>query len=81
MISGVLFILFGEAFLLLSRPHFVWAVIFLAANFIYIPLSEERGLRSRFGDSYAEYCRHVPRLIPRLKPWRGGDSSGMESAK
>jgi protein-S-isoprenylcysteine O-methyltransferase Ste14 len=80
MISGVLFVLFGEALVLLSRPHFVWALIFLGANFIYIPLLEETGLRHRFGDSYVEYCRYVPRLIPRVRPWRPEDRSGMESA-
>lgn len=69
MISGVLFILFGEALLLLSRPHLAWALIFLAANAVWIPLFEESDLRRRFGDSYVEYCRHVPRLFPRLRPW------------
>ncbi len=80
MISGVLLVLFGEALVLLPRPHFVWALIFLAANFVWIPLIEETGLRDRFGDSYREYCRHVPRLIPRLRPWEPEDSSGMDSA-
>jgi protein-S-isoprenylcysteine O-methyltransferase Ste14 len=70
MISGVVFVLFGEALVLLSGPHLTWALIFLAVNFVYIPLIEETGLRHRFGDSYVEYCRHVPRLIPRLRPWR-----------
>jgi len=73
MISGVVFVLFGEVLVLLSRPHFVWALIFLGANFIYIPLLEETGLRQRFGDSYVEYCRHVPRLIPRFRPWEPQD--------
>ena len=80
MISGVVSVLFGEALVLLSRPHFVWALIFLGVNFIYIPLLEEPGLRLRFGDSYLEYCRHVRRLIPRLQPWQPKDRSGMESA-
>ena len=80
MISGVVFVLFGEALLLLSRAHLMWALIFLAANFVYIPLLEETGLRHRFGDSYKEYCRHVPRLIPRLRPWEPGDHSGTDSA-
>ena len=75
MISGVLFILFGEALLLLSRPHFVWALIFLAMNILFIPLIEEPDLRRRFGDSYVDYCRHVPRLFPRLQPWEPGDQS------
>ena len=73
MISGVVFVLFGEALILLSRPHFGWALIFLAVNFIYIPLLEETGMRLRFGDSYVEYCRHVPRLIPRFRPWEPED--------
>jgi protein-S-isoprenylcysteine O-methyltransferase Ste14 len=69
MISGVIFIQFAEALVLLSKPHAMWALTFLAANFIYIPLLEEPQLKSRFGDEYAEYCRHVPRLIPRLSPY------------
>ena len=80
MISGVVFILFGEALLLLSRPHMMWALIFLGVNFVYIPLLEETGLKLRFGDSYREYCRHVPRLIPRLRPWQPADDSGTDSA-
>ena len=75
MISGVIFVLFGEALLLLSWPHATWALIFLGINTIYIPLIEEPGLAKRFGESYREYCRHVPRLVPRLRPWerRGRD--------
>ena len=70
MISGVVFVLLGEALLLLSRPHLEWALIFLLINAVYIPLLEEPLLRERFGDEYPEYCRHVPRLLPRLRLWR-----------
>ena len=70
MILGVLFVLLGEALLLLSRPHVEWALIFLLINAVYIPLLEEPLLLERFGDGYREYCRHVPRLLPRLRPWR-----------
>ena len=73
MISGVVLVLFGEALLLLSRPHLTWALIFLASNAIYIPLLEEPDLVRRFGDSYREYCRHVPRLVPRVRPWEPRD--------
>ena len=69
MISGVLFVLFGQALLLLSRPHAVWAAIFLGANLIYIPFFEEPQLERRFGDAYREYRRHVRRFVPRLRPW------------
>lgn len=69
MISGVILVLFGEAALLLSVPHALWAVAFLALNLLMIPLFEEPQLERRFGDGYREYCRHVPRVIPRLTPW------------
>jgi protein-S-isoprenylcysteine O-methyltransferase Ste14 len=70
MISGVALALFGEALVLLSRPHLVWALAFLGINGVYIPLVEEPLLARRFGDEYREYCRHVPRLLPRARPWR-----------
>src|SRR5215831_14658845 len=69
MISGVILFLFGEALALRSLPHAIWAGCFLAINFIYIPLVEEPQLERRFGESYREYCRHVRRFIPRLRPW------------
>lgn len=72
MISGVVLILAAEALLLLSRSLGIWALTFFAMNAVYIPLLEEPGLASRFGASYDEYRRHVPRLIPRLTPWKQG---------
>lgn len=72
MISGVLLALFGEAAVLLSRPHFLWALTFLGINAVYIPLLEEPFLAMRFGESYQEYRRHVPRLVPRVRPWTPG---------
>ena len=70
MISGVIMLLFGEALVLLSPPHGIWAVSFLVLNLFYIPLVEEPQLERRFGDSYREYCRHVRRFIPRFSPWQ-----------
>lgn len=48
------------------------AVFFLA---IYLPVirSEETFLRERFAE-FAEYARHVPRLLPRLTPFGNGKS-------
>jgi len=69
MISGVILVLAGEAMVLASRPHGLWALTFFAINAIYIPLFEEPFLRQRFGDDYEEYCRHVPRMLPRATPW------------
>ena len=69
MISGVLFLLIGEALLLRSWAHGRWALLFLVINLVYIPLAEEPQLEGRFGASYTEYRRHVRRLVPRLRPW------------
>lgn len=69
MISGVLFILLGEATLLGSLPLLMWFLIFFAVNATYIPLLEERQLARRFGDEYLAYKRNVPRWIPRFRPW------------
>jgi protein-S-isoprenylcysteine O-methyltransferase Ste14 len=72
MISGLILVLFGEALVLLSAVHAEWAATFLVVNLIYIPLVEEPMLESRFGAAYIEYCRHVPRVLPRLRPWLQG---------
>jgi protein-S-isoprenylcysteine O-methyltransferase Ste14 len=76
MISGVVLLLFGEALLLLSRPHLLWALTFLGINALYIPVLEEPLLEQRFGADYREYCRNVPRLLPRLRPWGRRDGPG-----
>jgi protein-S-isoprenylcysteine O-methyltransferase Ste14 len=70
MISGVLLITVGEALILRSWVHAVWSAAFLLLNAIYIPLIEEPQLRRRFGEDYREYTRNVPRIVPRLTPWR-----------
>jgi protein-S-isoprenylcysteine O-methyltransferase Ste14 len=74
MISGVLFVVAGEALVLRSWPHGQWALLFLVINLVFIPLFEEPQLERRFGASYAEYRQHVGRLLPRLRPWRPSGS-------
>ncbi len=69
MITGVIAILLGEAFVMNSVGLLIWAAVFVTVNAMYFPLVEERGLLKRFGRDYAEYSEHVPRWIPRLRPW------------
>jgi protein-S-isoprenylcysteine O-methyltransferase Ste14 len=75
MISGVLSVLLGEAALVGSLALLLWFAVVWAVNAVYIPLVEEPGLQRRFGDDYARYAAHVPRWIPRLKPWDGRELS------
>ena len=70
MITGVVLILTGEALILSAWAIGIWAIVFLIINMFYFPLSEEPGLRKRFGKEYEEYCKHVPRYIPRFTIWK-----------
>lgn len=69
MITGVASVLLGEAAVLQTSAQLAWFAGFAVANALWIPLVEERGLVRRFGDEWVEYARHVPRWIPRLRPW------------
>jgi protein-S-isoprenylcysteine O-methyltransferase Ste14 len=67
MITGVATILTGEALLFGSWHLALWAVTFIALNHIYFLIVEEPGLERRFGESYLEYKRAVPRWVPRVR--------------
>ena len=69
MISGVVFVLAGEAAVLGSKSLALWFAAVVAVNAVYIPLVEEPGLHRQFGGAYDEYRANVPRWLPRLRPW------------
>jgi protein-S-isoprenylcysteine O-methyltransferase Ste14 len=69
MISGVFLLLLGQAAAARSRLTVAWAAAFALTNAFYLPLWEEPELVARFGDDYLRYRRHVPRWVPRLRPW------------
>ena len=73
---GSMLIAAGFALALLSWP--VGLMLTLGFTVIYVPViaSEERFLRATF-PTFEEYCRRVPRLIPRLRPAR---NFAMENA-
>lgn len=37
----------------------------------FVVIYEEPTLRATFGAEYEDFCAHVPRWRPRLRPWRG----------
>jgi protein-S-isoprenylcysteine O-methyltransferase Ste14 len=67
MITGVAITLVGEALVTGSRLIGLWALAFITLNHLYFLVSEEPGMARRFGESYAEYKRTVPRWLPRLR--------------
>jgi hypothetical protein len=76
---GSMLIAAGFAVALLSWP----VALVLAAGFpvIYIPViaAEERFLRAAF-PGFEDYCRRVPRLIPRLTPARHSNGEAAPGA-
>ncbi|MCP4896641.1 MAG: isoprenylcysteine carboxylmethyltransferase family protein [bacterium] len=43
------------------------ACLMLVPALFVIVILEERELKGRFGDQYDEYCRNVPRFVPRFR--------------
>jgi protein-S-isoprenylcysteine O-methyltransferase Ste14 len=70
MILSLIILQLGEALLFASWGITALAAFNFAVNTIYFIYSEEPGLEKRFGAEYIEYKHHVPRWLPRLKPWR-----------
>ncbi len=61
-----LWIIFGRANLtaLLTAAAMILTVV------LFVRLYEEPTLRQKFGADYEEYCRNVPRWVPRVRPWQ-----------
>ena len=67
MLTGVFAFLFGIGFLLHSVSMvFVWTPVFVIFNVLELKLVEEPELECRFGESYIEYRRRVPMLVPKV---------------
>lgn len=56
--------LFGAAWTAL-----VYVACFVTLAHLLVYFHEEPSLRKKFGQDYVDYCRNVPRWLPRLKPW------------
>ena len=56
----------AQTVLFASRNMLLYALSFGVAFHLFVLFYEEHALRSRFGDDYDAYCRHVPRWLPRL---------------
>jgi len=60
-----LWVIFGRA----SAAAIEVAVTGILAVMVFVRLYEEPTLRRKFCRDYDEYCRHVPRWVPRLRPY------------
>jgi protein-S-isoprenylcysteine O-methyltransferase Ste14 len=66
MMWGVGAILVGLALWLGSVGLWFGLSLFLLFVSWFVPNYEERDMERRFGQAYREYCRRVPRWLPRL---------------
>ena len=69
MFLGAFSMAFGEALIFNSRALLYYFLLVVAMQMVHVPLNEERWLRRGFGAEYEEYCRHVPRWLPRRTPY------------
>lgn len=67
---AVVAIIFGQA-LLFGDARLLWygALLWLFFH-VWVVGLEEPGLKETFGAEYERFQAHVPRWIPRLRPWR-----------
>jgi len=66
MYIGVALVILGESVIFRSFHLVLYAAAMLAIAHIFVVLYEEPTLRRKFGESYEEYFRTVPRWVPKL---------------
>jgi protein-S-isoprenylcysteine O-methyltransferase Ste14 len=67
MYIGVFCLILSQAILYGSRAVlFYLAVVVICVN-LFVLFYEEPHLRAVFGEQYLDYCRRVPRWIPRFR--------------
>jgi protein-S-isoprenylcysteine O-methyltransferase Ste14 len=67
MYWGVAAVMLGEAAVFHSIALAELAAAFFVGVNLFVLLYEEPALRRKFGAEYEEYCRRVPRWLPRFK--------------
>ncbi len=70
MYIGVLLIIFGQAMLFASAALIAYGVAVWFTFLLFVLYYEEVQLKRAYPDIYPAYTEHVPRWIPRLRPWR-----------
>jgi protein-S-isoprenylcysteine O-methyltransferase Ste14 len=67
MMIGVWSVLVGEMVLFMNVGILIWFLIFFVASILFVAIWEEDDLEKRFGESYREYKKKVPRWVPRIR--------------
>jgi protein-S-isoprenylcysteine O-methyltransferase Ste14 len=75
MYIGGVSMLLGWGLYVSSIAMVLYAVVVFLVIHTFVVLVEEPGLRKRFGQPYEDYCRAVPRWIPRFGRPKAKDGS------
>ena len=66
MYSSVLAVVFGQALFFQNRRLAAYGAFLAVCFHLFVVLYEERDLRQRFNEEHEDFCRRVPRWIPRF---------------
>jgi protein-S-isoprenylcysteine O-methyltransferase Ste14 len=69
MYMAVVSLILGQGFLFGSPRLLRYGIAVWLGFFAFVLLYEEPALRRKFAADYEDFCAHVPRWIPRLRPW------------
>ena len=89
MYLGVIAIIAGQALLFADVDLVAYALAAWLVMHAFVSFYEEPKLRRTFGPEYTVFCAHVPRWLPRLRPWtpsslsssRAGSRSGSKNER
>jgi len=70
MMIGVWFVLAGETSVFMCLEMLIWFFIFFLGSIFVVTIWEERNLENKFGETYREYKKNVPRWIPQINHLR-----------
>ena len=73
MYLAVTAIVFGQALLFANMRLLAYGALVWALFHAFVLLYEEPTLAAAYPAEYAEFRAHVPRWIPRLRPWRASE--------
>jgi protein-S-isoprenylcysteine O-methyltransferase Ste14 len=71
MYVAVTSMIIGQGLLFGNTRVLEYGLVVWLGFHIFVLAYEEPTLRSKFGDEYKEFCAHVRRWWPRIKPWKG----------
>jgi protein-S-isoprenylcysteine O-methyltransferase Ste14 len=75
MYVALLWAVLGQALLFGDAKVLAYGLLLWIAFHLFVRGYEEPTLRRTFGQEYEVFCANVPRWLPRLRGWRGGDSA------